>query len=202
MSPTRSRTPLRFAALLLGALLVGCAGRGGAGEPGHPVLVAAWTPNAQVREGVEWQLERDLRALGITATPSLRLIPEFDDLRRRTLLDAAAERSAPVILMIRRLAAGDDASAPSLHLWLSDYFAGVDRDRSPEIPPPGRQVVEVAAYRVEGEDARLVWSGHSWVDFDGDLEAAIRDTAEIISINMATARARVRAGEVEPEQAP
>ena len=198
MNRARSRTPLRFALLLLGALLVGCAGRGNPGEPGQPVLVAAWTPNAQVRESFEWQLERDLRALGITATPSLRLIPEFEDLRRGTLLDAAAERSAPVVLMVRRLATGDPESTPDLHLWLSGYFAGVDRNRSPKIPPPGRQVVEVAAYRVEGEDARLIWSGHSWVDFDGDLQAAIRDTAEIISINMAAARAQVRAGEVEP----
>lgn len=202
MHRARSRTSLRFAALLLGALLLGCAGRDGAGNPGRPVLVAAWTPNTQVRASFERQLERDLRAHDITATPSLRLIPEFEDLRHETLLDAAAQRSAPVILMVRRLAAGDEAPAPRLQPRLSGYFDRVDRDRSPAIPPPGRQVVEVAAYLVAGDDARLVWSGHSWVDFDGDLEAAIRHTAEIIAVNMAAARARVRSGDIDPEELP
>lgn len=176
---------------------------GAVGESGHPVLVVAYTPNSTVRLAFEEQLERDLDARGVLALPSLRVTPDFTRLGYRDVLGAAADAGAPMVLMVRRvIIPGDPArmnqdrgTVPTQrHRTLRDYFARVSRDRIPDVPPAGRQVIEVAGYLLQegAGEAELVWNGVSWVDFDGDLEAAIVDTADIIASNMAAARNQVR----------
>lgn len=207
--PVSRNAAARLLATLCGTLLfvTGCAApahdMGVIGEDGHPVLVVAYTPNTTVRLAFEEQLERDLAARGITALPSLRVTPDFSRLNHADVLDAAAGAQAPMVLMVRRMIIpGDPATlgqrggqAPTQrHRSLRDYFALVSRDRLPEIPPAGREVIEVAGYlrQEDASDAELVWNGISWVDFDGDLGAAISETAEIIATNMASARDTVR----------
>ena len=157
------------------------------GSPGHPVLLVAYTPNEQVRVRFEDRLRGDLAAAGIEALAGHDLI-EID-----LLLDTAERRAAPMILMVRRLITelpGDGTAPPPevrRHRTLREYFGAADRTRLPDLPPPGRQVVEVAGYLRNGRRTELVWSGYSWVAFDGDLDAAIRETAEIIAGNLAPA---------------
>lgn len=176
---------------------------GAVGEDGHPVLVVAYTPNTTIRLAFEEQLERDLDARGILALPSLRVTPDFSRLTHASVLLAATNADAPMVLMVRRVIipgdparmSGSGAMSPTQrHRSLRDYFRFVSRDRIPDVPPAGRQVIEVAGYLLQdgGGDAELVWNGVSWVDFDGDLEAAIAGTADIIASNMAAARDRVR----------
>lgn len=182
-------------------LLTGCATTP-TGDPGHPVMVVAYTTNPQVRRAFENQLEHDLQDLGIVAVPSVELIPDFNLLTHDVIQKAARERGAGMVLMVRRLITdlpADDKSPPSgldRHRTLAAYFRSVDRTRLPDVPPPGRQVIEVDGYAVRDAvgEPELVWHGFSWVDFDGDLVAAIRETAAIIATNMAAARARIDTG--------
>lgn len=189
--------PLLLACLLLAA----CAGPSPApGEPGatvgsagNPVLLVAFTPNETVRVRFENRLEADLAAKGISAVKGHDLVSSFELLNRDQLLIAAAELNAPMILMVRRLiteSSGEEGALPAgiaRHRTLQEYMLNADRQRLPDIPPAGRQVIEVAGYLRNRSATELVWSGYSWVDFDGDLDAAIADTSETIARNLAPA---------------
>lgn len=208
----RIRTPLVAVVSCALLILVGCAaadrdaGRamGTVGDAGKPVLVVAYTPNTTIRLAFEEQLERDLGARGILALPSLRVTPDFSRLTHGSVLRAATDADASMVLMVRRVIVPGDPARMSesntavptqRHRSLRDYVTFVSRDRIPDVPPSGRQVIEVAGYllREDGAgDAELAWNGVTWVDFDGDLEAAIADTADIIATNMAAARDRMR----------
>lgn len=187
--------------LLACLLLAGCAGtpqmagQPGAtvGSPGNPVLLIAYTPNETVRVRFEDRLEADLAAKDISAVPGHDLVSSFELLNRDQLLIAAEELRAPMILMVRRLITelpGDGRTAPpgiARHRTLQEYMLNADRQRIPDIPPAGRQVIEVAGYLRNANATELVWSGYSWVDFDGDLDAAIAETSETIARNLAPA---------------
>ncbi len=189
--------PLFLACLLL----AGCAGTPPApstpaptvGSPGNPVLLIAFTPNETVRVRFEDRLEADLAAKGISAVTGHDLVSSFALLNRDQLLTAAGKMDAPMILMVRRLITelpGEGMDPPPgivRHRTLQEYLLNVDRRRLPDIPPPGRQVIEVAGYLRNATATELVWSGYSWVDFDGDLDAAIAQTSETIARNLAPA---------------
>lgn len=190
----RIRSILAIASLALLALLAGCTTPVPTGVQGQPVLVVAFTTNPLVRERFEKQLEQDLQAHDVIAVPSVQLIADFDIVTHDMVLRAARSRDATMILMVRRLITtlGPDATTPpsgiDTHRTLAAYFRTTDRNRLPDIPPPGRQVIEVDGYKVDGDnDPRLVWHGYTWVDFDGDLDAAIAHTADTIATNMAAA---------------
>jgi hypothetical protein len=194
--------PLFLACLLL----AGCAsapqtaGQAGAtvGSPGNPVLVIAFTPNETVRVRFEDRLQADLAAKDIIAVPGHDLVSSFALLNRDQLLIAAEELNAPMILMVRRLITelpGDGSSPPTgieRHRTLQEYMLNVDRQRLPDLPPAGRQVIEVAGYLRNANATELVWSGYSWVDFHGDLDAAIAETSETIARNLAPACQGIR----------
>ncbi len=180
-------------------LLTACAGSPAApppqtvGSAGNPVLLVAYTPNETVRIRFEDQLETDLQAAGISNIPSHNLVARFDDVDEPSLMRTAIDRNVSMILMVRRVIADLPGSGQQMpegaerHRTLRGYFMAVDRARIPDVPPPGRQVIEVAGYLREGATTELVWSGYSWVDFDGDLGAAIRNTSVTIARNLAPA---------------
>jgi hypothetical protein len=180
-------------------LLVGCSGAPPAvpevtvGSPGNPVLIVAYSPNDEVRVGFEDQLEADLADAGIVSVPSHNLVQTFGLIDHPWVMDAAARRDAPLVLMVRRVITdmeGEGNEVPpgvTRHRTLREYFLNVGRSRLPDLPPPGRQVIEVAGYLRNGPSTELVWSGYTWVDFDGDLGAAIRETSEVIARNLAPA---------------
>lgn len=168
------------------------------GSPGNPVLLVAYTPNETVRVRFEDQLEADLAAKDIRAVPGHELVSSFSLLNREQLLVAAGKLNAPMVLMVRRVITEmpDDGSSPPagirLHRTLQEYLLNVDRQRLPELPPAGRQVLEVAGYLRNAGTTELVWSGYSWVDYDGDLDAAIAETSETIARNLAPACQGIR----------
>ena len=162
------------------------------------VLLVGFSPNEVVRREFEDRLHEALRRQDVDSIPSHSLLPEFTELTPRAVLMTAAGEQAGLILMVRRVVGEDrhrvtepetavDRAYPTLHA-----FIGSADNRSAEPPPPSRQVVEVYGYQRESDGARLIWSGHSWVDFDGDLARAIDETAEIIAVNMARSRDAVR----------
>ena len=163
------------------------------GSVGNPVLLVAYTPNEAVRVSFEDQLETDLQAAGISNIPSHNLVAQFDDVDEPSLMRTAIDRNVSMILMVRRVVADLPGSGQQIpvgaerHRTLQSYFMAVDRARVPDVPPPGRQVIEVAGYLRDGSTTELVWSGYSWVDFDGNLGAAIRTTSETIARNLAPA---------------
>jgi len=174
----------------------------GVGITEQRVLLVGFSPNADVRRLFENQLQAALRDHAVNAVQSHLAIPNFEAIEHATILAAAHENEASLILMVRRLAVDDDryaAGSPEppvrdMHAYrtLRDFLASYEQ-RPPTPPPPSRQVVEVYGYTRDGAGARLIWSGFSWVDFDGNLERAISETAEMIADNMAQSRDAVRA---------
>ncbi|MCC5885362.1 MAG: hypothetical protein JJT88_02890 [Gammaproteobacteria bacterium] len=192
--------------LLLPILLAGCS------APATPppvddvtdqrVLLVGYSPNADVRRMFEDRLQEALLGHDVNAMQSHLSIPSFAALEHAAILAAADAGEAGLILMVRRLAVDDDRYAGDIpeqpqrgmraYRTLQDFLASYDQ-RPATPPPPSRQVVEVYGYTRDGAGARLIWSGFSWVDFDGDLERAIGETAKLIASNMAQSRDAVRA---------
>ncbi len=192
--------------LLLSMLITGCnapAPRPTAEDiTDQRVLLVGYSPNADVRRMFEDRLQEALLGHDVNAMQSHISIPSFAALGHAAILAAADESEAGLILMVRRLAVDDDRYAADFpeqpqrgmpaYRTLQDFLASYDH-RPPTPPPPGRQVVEVYGYTRDGAGARLIWNGFSWVDFDGDLESAIGETAKLIASNMAQSRDAVRA---------
>ncbi|MCC5873437.1 MAG: hypothetical protein JJU22_13645 [Gammaproteobacteria bacterium] len=192
--------------LLLTILLAGCS------TPATPppvddvtdqrVLLVGYSPNAEVRRMFEDRLHEALLDHDVSAVQSHLTIADFAAIEHARILSAAEANDASLILMVRRLAVADDRYADRIpeqpprgmraYRTLQDFLASHEQ-RPPTPPPPGRQVVEVYGYTRDGAGARLIWSGFSWVDFDGNLERAIGETAELIASNMASSRDAVRA---------
>lgn len=166
------------------------------------VFLIGFSPNADVRRMFEDQLQAALLDHRVDAVQSHLAIPSFQAIEHPTILAAADANQASLILVVRRLAVDDDRYATGIpdqptrgmraYRTLNDFLASYET-RPPTPPPPSRQVVEVYGYTRDGAGARLIWSGFSWVDFDGDLESAIAETAELIASNMAQSRDAVRA---------
>ena len=166
------------------------------------VLLVGFSPNVDVRRMFENQLQAALLDHDVSAVQSHLSIPDFAAIEHTAILAAADANQASLILMVRRLAVDDDRYAAGIpeqpargmraYRTLQDFLASYEQ-RPPTPPPPSRQVVEVYGYTRDGAGARLIWSGFSWVDFDGNLERAIGETAELIARNMAQSRDAVRA---------
>lgn len=166
------------------------------------VLLIGFSPNADVRRMFEDDLRAALLDHEVKAVQSHLSIPAFTALEHARILAAAHANEAGLILMVRRLAVDDDRYATDMperpvrdmraYRTLQDFLSSYEQ-RPPTPPPPSRQVVEVYGYTRDGAGARLIWSGFSWVDFDGNLERAIHETAELIADNMAQSRDAVRA---------
>lgn len=192
--------------VLLPALLAACS------APAQPpnaaditdqrVFLVGFSPNAEVRRLFEDDLEVSLVGHDVKAVQSHLSIPAFEDLEHDRILAAADAQDASLILMVRRLAAEGERHGAGLpeppardmraYRTLQDFLTSYER-RPPTPPPPGRQVVEVYGYSRDEAGAHLIWSGYSWVAYDGNLERAIHETAELIADNMAQSRDAVRA---------
>ncbi len=204
MSDMRRILPILM--LFSGFVLAGCASepapQQGPDITDQRVLLVGFSPNEQVRLAFENQLYEALRERDVESVQSHRLIPSYAAIEHATILATAADTEANLILMVRRLAiAADDSgtrvprdmdAANRAYRTLQSFLASADQ-RPATPPPPSRQVVEVYGYALERTGARLIWSGYSWVDFDGDLDRAIGETAELIANNMAQSRDAVRA---------
>lgn len=209
MSELRRVLPILM--LLSGLALAGCAGTPappqGADVTDQRVLLVGFSPNEQVRLTFENRLHAALSEQDVESVPSHRFLPSFASIEHASILATAADADANLILMVRRLAVDTgehDARLPRdldaanrAYRTLQDFLASADQ-RPATPPPPSRQVVEVYGYARELTGARLIWSGYSWVDFDGDLDQAIGETAELIASNMARSRDAVRASQGAP----
>lgn len=190
--------------VLLPLLITGCSSSAPAPRDvtDQRVLLVGFSPNADVRRMFEDQLQAELNKRDVDAVQSHLAIPDFMAIGNATVLAAADANEASLILMVRRMAADADRYAEGIpeqpargmpvYRTLQDFLASYEQ-RPPTPPPPGREVVEVYGYTRDADAARLIWSGFSWVDFDGNLERAIDETAELIASNMAQSRDAVRA---------
>ncbi len=193
--------------ILLGCLAVGgCSTR----TPVAPapdvtdqrVFLVGFSPNEQVRLTFEDRLQTALVQHDVSSVQSHLSIPTYSALEHARILAGADAENAALILVVRRLAVDAEDhgariprnvdAATRTYRTLQDFLASADQ-RSATPPPPGRQVVEVYGYARDTTGARLIWSGFSWIDFDGDIDTAIGETAELIATNMARSRDAVRA---------
>jgi len=129
--------------------------------------VLAYTTNAQVRRMVEDRLVADLQADGGRGFASYQDLPDLSVANRTDLIAAANEKLALAVLVINEMTPGDQGPVdnpsrispehPDLQSFY-DYSRTVERQADPT------QVVfaEVNAFLIEGDSARLIWTGTTW----------------------------------------
>ncbi|TVS13885.1 MAG: hypothetical protein EA417_15945 [Gammaproteobacteria bacterium] len=193
--------------MLLGCLaLAGCSSQTPTAPApdmtGQRVFLVGFSPNEQVRLTFEDRLQSALIEHDVSSVQSHLSIPTYSALEHARILAGADAENAALILVVRRLAVDAEGygarippnvdAATRTYRTLQNFLASADQ-RPAEPPPPSRQVVEVYGYARGGTGARLIWSGYSWVDFDGNLDTAIGETAELIATNMARSRDAIRA---------
>lgn len=138
------------------------------------VYVLGYTTDESVRRAIEDRLVEDIRARDMIAYASHLDLPEIPATTRRSLLDAANKRDALAVLVVNQVVADEEGvidnplrvttKHPDLAAFY-EYTASIERDFDPAEPV----FAEVNAFLIEGDRARLVWSGTIW-SFNADGE--------------------------------
>lgn len=163
-------------AFLSTALLVGCTTRTEVTTYDFSsrtgLYVLGYTTQENLRRAVEDQLVADIRAKDMVAYASYEDLPELTAADRTSLIAAANEKRAIAILVINQVTPDAEGvidnparitpEHPDLAAFF-EYSKSVQRSYV-----PGSEVLaEVNAFLLDGNRARLVWSGTTW-SFDAD----------------------------------
>lgn len=159
--------------------------------------ILAYTADVDLRTRFEDQLVADLAARDIQAWPSYPDIPQATATTREDVLSAANARQAMFVILAERVPPDGQAEAQTRrperitheHPDLREFY---EHTRPAEAPADtDKEVwVEVSAYLIQGDRAKLFWTGTSW-SFAADGEGgAIADISTTIANAIARARAQ------------
>lgn len=155
----------------------------------------------ELRTLFEDRLVADLQALDIKAYASYPDIPNARDSNRENLLGAAKARKAMFVLVVEEVKHGETGLVRSLnpgritheHPTLKEFYehtkpADHAHDDKTQV------FVEVSAFLIQGEYAKLVWSGTTW-SFSADGQAGrIQDMSATIANAIKVAQRKRRLG--------
>lgn len=188
--------------LLLLILCTGCAGT----PPGDDAIILdfshtqgayilGYSADRDIRTRFEDQLVADLAARDIQAWPSYPDIPDATATDRETVLAAANARQAMFVVLAEQVPPGEQAVSQTKrperitheHPDLKEFYEHTREDAG-NYDPSQEVFVEVSAYLVQDDRAKLFWSGTTW-SFEADGEGtAIRDISTTIADAIARAR--------------
>lgn len=159
--------------------------------------ILGYTSDLDVRTRFEDQLVADLAAHDIRAWPSYPDIPEATEATREDVLTAADAKHAMFVILAERVPPGGEAVAQTKrperitheHPDLREFY---EHNRPKEEPSdPDRAVwVEISAYLIQGDRAKLFWTGTTWSFATDGEDGAIADISATIANAIARARAQ------------
>lgn len=154
-----------------------------------------YTSDLGVRTMFEDQLVTDLAARDMRAWPSYPDLPDVTAMSRDGVLAAARDKKAMFIVVAEAVAPGDTGVVPEDgrithdHPDLQDFYEH-SKSLVQDYDPDRTVLVEVSAFLIEDDGARLVWSGTTW-SFGADGQGgAIPDISATIADAIAQARDR------------
>lgn len=161
--------------------------------------VLAYSPDEELRTRFEDRLVSDLGERGLKAFPSYPDIPDIHDSSREVLLGAANAKKAMFVLVVDEVRHGEKGIIPGdnrfthEHPTLQDFYEH-SKPEEHEHGDDEQVFVEVSAFLIQGEFAKLVWSGTTWsINADGD-DTRIADISATIADAIYTARRRREMG--------
>ena len=171
---------------------------------GAGVYVVGYTPDPEIRTGIEEQLVADLRAREMIAYPSHVDIPDIAASSRKELIASANERSVIGVIVINQVAADasdiivqDPQRVSPTHPDLQAFYA-YSKDRKQTFDPDRRVFAEVNLFILDGDIANLFWSGTTW-SFSADGQGtAIRGISETIADQLRQVRDTSRSNAFTP----
>lgn len=159
--------------------------------------ILAYTADVDIRTRFEDQLVADLAARDIKAWPSYPDIPAATATNRENVLAAANAKQAMFVILAERVPPNGQAVAQTRrperithkHPNLREFY---EHTRPPEAPvdADGEVWVEVSAYLIQGDRAKLFWTGTSWSFAADGEDGAIADNSTTIANAIARARAQ------------
>ena len=136
------------------------------------LYVLGYTTDENIRRAIEDQLVADIQSRDMQAYPSYVELPVLLETTREGLLAAANAKNALSVLVVNQVMPGKDGviqnplrvtpEHPDLASFY-EYTKSVERNFNPR----SEVFAEVNAFLIQGDTARLIWSGTTW-SFDAD----------------------------------
>ena len=163
--------------------------------------VLVYSGDEEFRAMFEDQLVSDLAARDMAAFASHNDLPDVTATSRNKLLGAANDRKAMFVLVVEEVKEGEKAVTRSNnpgrisheHPTLQDFYS--DTRPAEGDHQPGSQVfVEVSGFLIQGNYAKLVWSGTTWSLEADDPQTRISELSTTIANAIEDARRKRRLG--------
>jgi hypothetical protein len=131
------------------------------------LYVLGYTTDESVRRTMEKRVVADLAARDMVGFASYEDLPNLTQTNRSAIISAANDKKAVAVLVINQVVPGEGGllenplrispDHPDLQAFYT-YTKSLERQ-----PNPTNQVfAEVNAFLIEGDNAKLVWSGTTW----------------------------------------
>lgn len=157
------------------------------------LYIVGYTADENLRRALETQLKRDIETLGMVGFTSHGDLPALGESTRRGVLEQANTKRALAVLVVSQVLPDEQGllSNPSLSQTdqpdLQSYYE-TSRRVAKEYVPGAEVFAEVNAYLLEGDAARLIWSGTTW-SFEADGQGgAISGVSQNIAAELADIR--------------
>lgn len=163
--------------------------------------VLVYSGDEAFRSMFEDRLVADLAERDFLAYPSYPDLPEVEDTSRVKLLGAAKARKAMFVLIVEEVKPGESGVVRSTnpgrisqaHPTLRDFYEH-SRPADDEHDEDEQVFVEVSGFLIEGDYAKLIWSGTTWSFQGDDREARIKELSGTIAQAIEDARRKRRLG--------
>lgn len=201
-----TRSSLVFSVLLV--LLAGCAS-----EPPKPDVTVFDYRNAEGAYVLVYSTDRELRTMfedrlvaafaarDMLAIPSYPDLPDVKASNREALLGAAKSHNAMFVLIVEEVKHGEHGLTRSTnpgrisheHPTLQEFYAHT-APADHEHDDDTQVFVEVSGFLIQGEFAKLIWSGTTWSFQAEDEEGRVSDLSTTIADAIDQARRKRQLG--------
>lgn len=159
------------------------------------VYIVGYTDITDTRIMLEDQLASDLTKRDMLAWPSHLTLDDITNATPQEIKDKAAEKKALSLIILNRVAA--DASDSVIknpkrispkHSTLQAFYTHSRMLVENSYDADQEVFVEVNLFILDGDEAKLFWSGTTWTFNANDRPAAIRDISAIVADQLAQVR--------------
>ena len=152
------------------------------------VYIIGYTQNQLARTAIETALVKNLGANDIVAYASIEDFPNIVAATPDQLRSKADEKAVISVIILNRVSSDasdslvkNPARISPLHPTLQQFYAASESESVDNFKDSDSVFVEVNLFILEGDKAKLYWSGTTWTKKDTDQNIAVTDLAETIS---------------------